>query len=471
MYLHYISESARLSAPAPFLYEKRLYIVCAKKLNNFFAEGEEDGLFLLFSQDGLHFTEQPLGICAPSAAIVAFQGNFHLFYTCKNRICHACSSTLDGPWHHAGVSIVADPTIYETSSWQDPWLWQDENSLWHMILGAQEQRESGRNGCIAHCTSVNLTDWIVHPPFYTPGSLISAPASPCFFSMDGVEYLIYTAQADTNRVHYRYRLKKDGPWKIPYEDTLDARGFSSCRFVDTGSERLLVGIVPTRDLNEWEFQPERFGGRDFNTWDFGGALQCHALTKGKDHSLCLALPEAVKCTLSRPNALCWKVLNGAWREEGGAWSIDAQEFYAKVLSENIVPDVCLLSFDLECNASLQRAALAVHVDKDFAEGYYFYVEPALKRVQLRTAFRMTEQGCWAFPHEVELESFVPFAGSHYHFDFYKDHDILTIYINQTNAMTVRLMDYSSRRFGLAAAFGSAHFSNIRLFTPHRREVL
>lgn len=473
MKLHYIPEGARLCAPYPFLYENRLYIVCAKHLNNFFVEGEEDGLFLLCTEDGLHFTEYPLGIRSSSAAITVFQNCFHLFYISENKIHHATAAAAAGPWLHTDISIAADPALYKNAVWQDPWLWQDESGVWHMILGAEQQKRSGRCGCIAHCTSDNLTDWVVLPPFYTPGSLIGAPASPCYFRMDGAEYLIYTAQSDTNRVHYRYRLQETDPWEIPCEDTLDARGFSGGRFVDTGSEHLLIGIVPTRDLNEWDFQPERFGGRDFNTWDHGGALQCHALAKAEDHSLHLAIPSTVTHILSRPNALRWKPLNGAWTQDEDAFSADAPYNYAKLLSENIVPDVCLLSFDLDCSSSMERAALAVHVDKDFAEGYYFYIEPRLKRVQLRTAFRMTEQGCWAFPHEVELECFAPSAVNRYHLDFYKDHDILTLYINQTNAMTVRLKDYSCRRFGLAAAFGDARFSNIKLFTPgsSHREVL
>lgn len=475
MRLHYIPEGARLAAPTPFLYENRLYVICAKRLNGFFAEGEEDGLFLLITEDGLHFTERPLGIRAQSAAIAAAQDGFHLFYTGEREICHAVSASPEGPWNHADFVISPDSAIYKDTVWQDPWLWQDDAGLWHMILGAEEKKDAGRCGCIAHCTSDNLNDWVVHPPLYAPGSLITAPASPCYFVMNSVEYLLYTASSDTCRVHYRYRLPGSDQWELPYEDTLDARGFSSGRFVDAGHECLIIGIVPTRTLNEWDFQPERFGGYDFNTWDTGGALQCHALTQGKDHSLHLSVPSAASSILNRPNTLYWNPLNGSWTESGGTFDIHAEHLYAKLLSENSVPDVCLLSLDLQCSTSLQRAALAVHVDRDFAEGYYFYIEPALQRVQLRTAFRMTDQGCWVFPHEVELESF--FAGKDpcIHLDFLKDHDILTLYVNHENAMTVRLRDYTGRRFGLAAACGSARFSNIRLFTPaktnHRREVL
>ena len=72
-------------------------------------------------------------------------------------------------------------------------------------------------------------------------------------------------------------------------------------------------------------------------------------------------------------------MNGAWTEREGAFLVNAEHLYAKLLSQNSVPNVCLLSFDLECSTSLQRAALAVHVDEDFAEGYYFYIEPALHR--------------------------------------------------------------------------------------------
>ena len=475
MKLHYIPEGARLAAPAPFIHEKRLYIVCSKYLNSFFAEGEEEGLFLLCTEDGLHFDEYPLGIRASSAVIVPFQNHFHLFYTGEHAICHAVSISPAGPWIQADASIAPNPAFYKDSTWQDPWLWQDKNGIWHMILGAESQGAAGRCGCIAHCTSSNLTDWVVCPPFYTPGSLISAPLSPCYFTMNGTEYLLYTASSDTSRQHYRYRIQENEPWEIPYEDTLDARGFSSGRVVDTGSERQLIGIVPTRNLNEWDFQPECFAGQDFNTWDTGGALQCHTLTHAEDHSRRLSIPSAVTRMLCRPNALYWTPLNGAWIEDGGAFKTDAEHLYAKLLSENSVPNVCLLSLDLDCSETLQRAALAVHVDKDFAEGYYFYIEPALNRAQLRTAFRMTDQGCWVFPHEVELEAFFPRTDNHLHLDFYVDHDILTLYINHSNAITARLRDYTSRRFGLAAAFGSVRFSNIKLFTPakvhNRREVL
>jgi len=53
MGLHYIPEGALLSAPTPFLYQNRLYAVCSRYLNDFFVEGEEDGLFLLATDDGV----------------------------------------------------------------------------------------------------------------------------------------------------------------------------------------------------------------------------------------------------------------------------------------------------------------------------------------------------------------------------------------------------------------------------------
>lgn len=471
MGLHYIPEGALLSAPTPFLYQNRLYAVCSRYLNDFFVEGEEDGLFLLATDDGVHFTEHPLGIHAQSAAIISDPNGFHLFYTGEHEICHAISASPMGPWKCAGPSIAPNPTIYKDCAWQDPWLWQDDAGIWHMILGAEENKRIGRCGCIAHCTSDNLIDWVVHPPFYSPGSLINAPASPCFFRIGETAYLLYTAQSDTPRQHYRFLPPNSRQWEIPPDDTLDARGFSGGRFVDTGKERLIIGIVPTRNRNEWDFQPESFAGQDYNTWDTGGALQLHALTQAEDHSLQLSIPSGITDILCRRNFLYWKPLNGAWTEREGAFLVNAEHLYAKLLSQNSVPNVCLLSFDLECSTSLQRAALAVHVDEDFAEGYYFYIEPALHRVQLRTAFRMTDQGSWIFPHEIELEAFYsPCENRPIHLDLYLDDDILTLYVNGANAITARLRDYTCRKFGLAAAYGSACFSHIRLFTPAKAHI-
>lgn len=465
MKLHYMPEGAYLTTPNPFLYKNRLHILCSKYLNNFFAENESEGLVILITEDGIHFEECSLGIQAPSGTIVDYENRFHLFYTGRNEICHATSTSINGPWINLSSPIRPDLQIYKGSAWKDPWVWRDTSGIWHMILGAEIQNSTGRSGCIAHCISYNLYDWNVCHPFYFPGNLIIPPSTPCFFRIGSEEYLFYTVRSDNMRLHYRYRVQNCERWIIPYKDTLDTRGFAYGRIIRINSELLLWGIIPTRNQDKWNFRPEKYSGQDFNSWDIGGSLQCHILTQADDLSLQLSPPPI--SILCRPNSLYWEALNGCWEISDSSYKINAENFYAKLISKNNVPDVCWLSLDIDCDSSLQRAALVVHVNEDFSEGYYFYLEPFLKRVQFRSAYRMTDQGSWAFPHEVELEVFIPNADNHFHLDLFIDHGIMILYINKSDAMSIRLRDYTGCHFGLAAAFGSVCFSNMKLYTLER----
>ena len=468
MKLHYSPEGSRLSSPSPFMHADSLHILCRKQPDGFFAEGESDGLVILTAHDGIRFSEYPVGIRAESGCIVSFCNRLHLFYEEDGEIRHAAAQSLRGPWQDTGARIIPDANLYQAGSWRDPWLWQDADGSWHMVLGAMAQGSSGRLGCIAHCVSDDLFSWTILPPLCIPGDLIVAPACPSMMFTEDAQYLLYTPQADDLRLHYRLRRHADAQFSIPYDDTLESRGFACGRAVKMGAGHELWGIVPTRHADTWRFNPGQYAGEDYNTWDEGGSLVCHALSAAQDLSLCLSPHHSLTAVLSRPNVISFDPLHERSERAVSSYCLESTSgIYAKLLSNNRVPDVCLLSLQIDCGSGLARAALAVQVDEDFAEGYYFYLEPMLRRVQLKSAFRMTDQGSWIFPHVVEMERFIPGEGGRFHLDLLVDHDIYTLYINRACAMTVRLRDYAHRRFGLAAFPGDAAFGSMQLFTPAR----
>jgi len=72
--------------------------------------------------------------------------------------------------------VVADPAFYSTAEsgdepWRDPWVFQDENGLWHMLITARSAGWSDLrdSGVLGHATSEDLDTWTVHPPATGPG--------------------------------------------------------------------------------------------------------------------------------------------------------------------------------------------------------------------------------------------------------------------------------------------------------------
>lgn len=132
---------------------------------------------------------------------------------------------------------------------------------------------------------------------------------------------------------------------------------------------------------------------------------------------------------------------------------------------NYIPEQCKLEMDVCFDETPREFGVALHMDNDFAQGYYLTFEPYRGRVQYKTGIRMYEDGCKMFPYDVEQER--PFkweAGKTYHLRIFVEDSVLLLYLDDTMALGTRMYNRKNGRFGLFVSEGSASFENICLKT-------
>ena len=68
-------------------------------------------------------------------------------------------------------------------------------------------------------------------------------------------------------------------------DTFDTRAFYAAKTGSDGVHRYVYGWNPTREVNEHNFDPPGYPGKDCNTWDWGGSLVVHELWQDENGDL------------------------------------------------------------------------------------------------------------------------------------------------------------------------------------------
>jgi beta-fructofuranosidase len=226
-----------------------------------------------------------------TGSVIRAEGQYHLFYTgtcraengMRQRIGHATSGSIDGPWTRvgSGLALDIDETWYEEHAegrwhdraWRDPWVLPTTiDGLYHMFFTAR--RNDGplfERGVIGHATSPDLVTWTAAAPVYAGGHYGQLEV-PQVFERDGQWFCVFCnirehwseamrAQhgGGVSGTHYLVADNPLGPWQ-PAEGFLD--GDIPCRryagkilhdpvtgkdclmaFLDTGADGEFVGQI------------------------------------------------------------------------------------------------------------------------------------------------------------------------------------------------------------------------------------
>lgn len=188
----------------------------------------------------------------------------------------------------------------------------------------------------------------------------------------------------------------------------------------------------------------------------------HELHQEADGTLRVSpLPEVLDA-FGPARPVCPRPLCGQWRIGEDALEADAPYSYASLLLAPMT-DTCRLSLDVEILDETAQLGVALHVDERFAEGYYAIVDPFRRRVEYKTAVRMTERGGQKFPYEVEMERpLSPFTDNRFHLDVLVDGSVLIVYVDDRIALGTRMLDRQGDSFGLFVSEGRVRFSNVKI---------
>lgn len=469
----------------PFSHNGRFYLYYLHDRRN--GKTEDDYGFgtswnLLITEDGVEVEDMgvvlPTGgaedvdrSCYTGCVLQGGDGRFHMFYTAQNHhnpqycrdgrsiqyVMHATSDDLIH-WHkHYDSVMSADESIYEVFDWRDPYVfYSEQEGCYNMLLAARKQGASQKNGgCIALCRSQDLWDWQVCEPFYAPNTYLTHEC-PDLFRWGEWWYLVYSTFSERFVTHYRMARTLNGPWTAPVEDSFDGRAFYAAKTAEKNGER-------------WAFAwtPSKRGDTDYGQWEWGGTLVMHKLSQLPDGRLTAGISPAIRNSFVRNLPL------GAVGEEPCDLDRPIQicaEYAAAALPLTGLPKQCLVEADIAFSSGIRNFGVAIRQDENYADGYYFRIEPFYNRVVFDMwPRRVAGVNQWYVdgdkPFAIELER--PYHLAHLrrvHLCLVVDGDICTLYVDNTVALTARTYNLHGAGWSFFAFDGSIEVENIHLLT-------
>ena len=293
----------------------------------------------------------------------------------------------------------------------------------------------------------------------------SAHECPDLFKMGDWYYLIYSQYTGRFQTYYRMSKSLNGPWIAPANDSFDTRCFYAAKTGTDGQNRYLYGWNPTRYYNNWDYNPPIYPGKDYNSFDWGGAMVVHRLVQNPDGTLGVTVPDAVDQALTIHNKIPLSPMNGPW-EVGETFAATGNPHgFSTLLFQNRVPEVCKLEMDLTFSETVREIGVALQVNQEFGTGYYLSYQPHRARLEWKSGLRMYDEGGWTFPFDVEMERPIALDPNMPHkLKVFIQGSIVVAYLDGQVALNTRMFDYSHQLFGLFASNGTARFDNIRLWT-------
>ena len=429
-----------------------------------------DSWVMLSTTDHVHFQEHDTHIVGGTGSVIKVDGLYHMFFCTfqiqpeRNYINHAVSEDLE-TWRELPEDrFSSDNSIYAPVHFRDPFVfWVQEEQCWWMIFAAQKQGLTTRRACVGLCKSTDLHRWEYCQPLYAPMDAQCAFECPDLFKWGDWYYLAFSSYADRFQTLYRMSRSLNGPWLTPKIDTFDTRAFYAAKTGSDGTRRFVYGWNPTRENNEHNFDPQEHDGKDCNPWDWGGSLIVHELWQDEDGCLYVKPVDTVLAAFGNETSPEVRPLSGNWQADKTGYEVRTPFAYAAILLGQMT-ETCRLSMDVELLADTAQFGVALHVDEDFAEGYYAVIDLNNQRLEFKSPVRMTERGGQKFPYEVEQERPLQnFLGKRVHVDVCVDGTILEVYVDRRIAMGTRMYDRQGGQWGVFVSEGQARFDNIRLY--------
>lgn len=133
-----------------------------------------------------------------------------------------------------GAALTADPTWYETlpdetwheEAWRDPWIAQDAEGGWHMLITARSRStateaegtaagtdDSRDRGVIGHAVSADLVTWRAVRPLSAPGEGFAHLEVLQLVEIDGRQAVLFSC--DSSHLAGARAGDRGGVWAVP----------------------------------------------------------------------------------------------------------------------------------------------------------------------------------------------------------------------------------------------------------------
>ena len=334
--------------------------------------------------------------------------------------------------------FIGDNNIYEVYDWRDPYVFynEEEDNYWMLLCSRVKGTGYHRGGCVALCKSTDLIHWSYEKPFYEPNMYITMEC-PEVFRMGGWWYLVFSTFSDRFLTHYRKSRSLNGPWIIPYEDSLDCRSDYAIKTAGTDKERIAFGWIPTR-----------IGEKDDSSWEWGGTLISHRLTNDEETgNLKLSILPSLDKAFSRKREIEFTSFVNVEKKDNSIYS----EGLGAMLYEN-KGDSFKLSMHLAADAS--EFGLFLGTDDKLENGYQLRFSHGVISLDRWPRLDKENQGIYQWqirgdiPYLIETSRYFNPETREFDIKLIRDGQTLIVYVNDRIVMSTRLYNSAAGLDGL-----------------------
>ena len=345
--------------------------------------------------------------------------------------------------------FIGDNRIYEIYDWRDPYVFynEEEDNYWMLLCSRVKGTGYHRGGCIALCKSKDLLTWTYEKPFYEPNMYITMEC-PEVFRMGSWWYLVFSTFSDRFMTHYRKSKSLEGPWIIPYEDTLDCRCDYAIKTAGDSQERLAFGWIPTK-----------LGRNDGGPWEWGGTLIAHRLLHDEESGdlKVSIIPEEEKRFKKKIEKSFGYLVNSQYRNN---------ELYSEGLGAALYRNeskTFLIKAKVKTEA--QEFGLFLGTDETLENGYQLRVSRGIICLDKWPRFEKGEEGIYQW----QIKGDVPFLAetiryyvpgtTEFDLKIIRDEEVLIVYINDSMVMSTRIYRKDSGLDGIYVIGGKLEISS------------
>lgn len=378
------------------------------------------------------------------SVIKASDGTYHCFYTGHNdrsssglpyyeMIQHAVSTDKIN-W----TKIPEDGFYGNKNDFRDPYVYySEEDSCYYMLITTNLVNK----GIIKQYKSTDLKKWTDNGTFFTNDSGNYNMECPTFIHYNGYYYLSYSEQGDFRVTHYRYKKNLSDPWIKPEVDYFDGIG-------------LYAGRMEADDKNLYMFGWCGTKSTDWSGFGWGGNLVTHQLVQHEDGTLTPTMVSTYKSTFK--TEVGYKLDDGSYCKELSFKDNEQKAYKVEAFGENVTrisltlnskyqKGDCGLTFNTTANDTLGMCTLAFNFRKRSVE-YYNNVS--------------------GFGNMGTAQVTVPYSfatGKDIPVDIVIDGQIITVYVDDTIALTTRILDMPGNEFSFYGNQCSAAIKEISFY--------
>jgi beta-fructofuranosidase len=469
--LFYRPEGAWAADFIPFYREGRYHLFYLHDWRDPAQHGEGTPWYQVSTEDFVHFTEHgemlPRGsreqqdLYVFTGSVIQAEGTYHIFYTGHNphfpkhgrpaqAVMHAVSEDLLHWEKIPEHTFYAPADCYEADDWRDPFVfWNPEEEAYWMLLAARLRTgPSRRRGCTALCSSADLEQWEVREPLWAP-RLYYTHECPDLFAMGDWWYLVFSEFSERCVTRYRMSRSLRGPWLVPADDTFDGRAFYAAKTASDGLRRFIFGWHSTREHE-----------RDYHNWQWGGNLVVHEVVQRPDGTLGVRVPAGVEGAFGHREPVHFRPGLGECMIHSNTVQISAPSSFG-CAAAGMMPERCKLEATVTFVEGTQGCGIMLRVSDDLEKAYTIRLEPHRGRMVFDAWPRKGD-----VPFMVELERPLKLrSGQAVELKVLVDGTVCEVYAAGESAMSTRLYDLSTGRWGVFAQEGTARFENLGMWVP------